>query len=163
MFSAMCGWLGMPSVRASRFAVPWGTIPSGTPVDASPSAWTASVWKPASSRQRLTAASSSVPLPVSGWYAYVTRELAYAPYADVLWLQTPEPDLAVARAFACIIHSQYPDKLLAYSCPPPSTGLTHQDSASSAQFQMELAAMGYQFQSAAVSDCAARGELTPVP
>ena len=83
-----------------------------------------------------------------GWYAYVTRELAFAPYADVLWLETPAPDLAVARAFACIIHSQYPDKLLAYSCPPPSTGLTHQDSASSAKFQMELAAMGYQFQSA---------------
>ena len=83
-----------------------------------------------------------------GWYAYVTRELAFAPYADVLWLQTPAPDLAVARAFACIIHSQYPDKPLAYSCPPPSTGLTHQDDASSAKFQMELAAMGYQFQSA---------------
>ena len=57
-----------------------------------------------------------------GWYACVTRELAFAPYADVLWLETPAPDLAVARAFACIIHSQYPDKLLAYSCPPPSTG-----------------------------------------
>ena len=83
-----------------------------------------------------------------GWYAYVTRELAFAPYADVLWLQTPAPDLAVARAFACIIHSQYPDKPLAYSCPPPSTGLTHQDGASIAKFQTELAAMGYQFQSA---------------
>ena len=55
-----------------------------------------------------------------GWYACVTRELAFAPYADVLWLETPAPDLDVARAFACIIHSQYPDKLLAYSCPRPS-------------------------------------------
>ena len=61
----------------------------------------------------------------AGWYACVTRELAFAPYADVLWLETPEPDLAVARAFACIIHSQYPDKLLAYSCPAPLTGRTH--------------------------------------
>jgi isocitrate lyase len=83
-----------------------------------------------------------------GWYACVTRQLAFAPYADVLWLETPEPDLDVARAFACIIHSQYPDKLLAYSCPAPVTGQTHRD-ASTAKFQSELAAMGYQFQSAA--------------
>ena len=83
-----------------------------------------------------------------GWYACVTRQLAFAPYADVLWLETPEPDLDVARAFACIIHSQYPDKLLAYSCPAPSTGQTHQDGASTAKFQSELAAMGYQFHSA---------------
>ena len=83
-----------------------------------------------------------------GWYACVTRQLAFAPYADVLWLETPAPDLDVARAFACIIHSQYPDKLLAYSSPPPSTGRTHQDGASTAKFQTELAAMGYQFQSA---------------
>ena len=83
-----------------------------------------------------------------GWYACVTRQLAFAPYADVLWLETPEPDLDVARAFACIIHSQYPDKLLAYSCPAPFTGATHQDGASIAKFQSELAAMGYQFHSA---------------
>jgi isocitrate lyase len=87
-----------------------------------------------------------------GWYACVTRQLAFAPYADVLWLETPAPDLAVARAFACIIHSQYPDKLLAYSCHPPSTGLT-QDGASIAKFQLELAAMGYQFQSAVPAGC----------
>jgi isocitrate lyase len=83
-----------------------------------------------------------------GWYACVTRELAFAPYADVLWLETPAPDLDVARAFACIIHSQYPDKLLAYSYTRPFTGRTHQDGESIAQFQMELVAMGYQFQSA---------------
>ena len=88
-----------------------------------------------------------------GWYACVTRELAFAPYADVLWLETPAPDLAVARAFACIIHSQYPDKLLAYSCPPPFTGRAHQDGASIEEFQMELAAMGYQFQSAMPTGC----------
>ena len=83
-----------------------------------------------------------------GWYACVTRQLAFAPYADVLWLETPAPDLAVARAFACIIHSQYPDKLLAYCCPEPVTGRTRRDGASIAEFQLELAAMGYQFHSA---------------
>jgi isocitrate lyase len=98
-----------------------------------------------------------------GWYAYVTRELAFAPYADVLWLETPAPDLAVARAFACIIHSQYPDKLLAYSCPPPSTGLTHQDGASIARFQTELAAMGYQFQSAIPAGSPVPAEPSPGP
>jgi isocitrate lyase len=98
-----------------------------------------------------------------GWYACVTRELAFAPYADVLWLETPAPDLAVARAFACIIHSQYPDKLLAYSCPPPFTGRTHQDGASIAKFQMELAAMGYQFQSAIPAGCPGPVEPSPEP
>jgi isocitrate lyase len=83
-----------------------------------------------------------------GWYACVTRQLAFAPYSDLLWLETPAPDLDVARAFACIIHSQYPDKLLAYSCPPPCTGRTHRGGASTAKFRQELAAMGYQFQSA---------------
>ena len=104
-----------------------------------------------------------------GWYACVTRELAFAPYADVLWLETPAPDLDVARAFACIIHSQYPDKLLAYSCSPPFTGRTHQGGPSIAKFQMELAAMGYQFQSAVPSgypgpvepSCEPADRLTP--
>jgi isocitrate lyase len=98
-----------------------------------------------------------------GWYACVTRELAFAPYADVLWLETPEPDLDVARAFACIIHSQYPDKLLAYSCPPPFTWLTHQDGATTAKFQMELAAMGYQFQSAFPAGCPRPAEPSSEP
>ena len=82
-----------------------------------------------------------------GWYACVTRELAFAPYADVLWLETPAPDLAVARAFACVIHSQYPDKPLAYSCPAPSAGRDRQGGASTEKFRQELAAMGYRFQS----------------
>ena len=81
----------------------------------------------------------------------------------MLWLETPEPDLDVARAFACIIHSQYPDKLLAYSCPPPFTGRTHQDGASTAKFQMELAAMGYQFQSAIAAGCPGPAEPSPEP
>ena len=83
-----------------------------------------------------------------GWYACVTRQLAFAPYADALWLETPEPDLDVARAFACIIRSQYPDKPLAYSWSLPLAGRARQDGASTATFQTELAAMGYRFQSA---------------
>jgi isocitrate lyase len=98
-----------------------------------------------------------------GWYACVTRQLAFAPYADVLWLETPEPDLAVARAFACIIHSQYPDKLLAYSCPAPFTWPTHQSGASTAKFRMELAAMGYQFQSATPAGCPGPPEPSSEP
>ena len=83
-----------------------------------------------------------------GLYAHVTRALAFAPYADMLWLETPAPDLAVARAFADIIRSQFPDKLLAYSCPRPRTGWAHPADASTAKFQRELAAMGYHFHSA---------------
>ena len=98
-----------------------------------------------------------------GWYACVTRQLAFAPYADVLWLETPEPDLAVARAFACIIHSQYPDKLLAYSCPAHPTEQTHQDGASTAKFQSELAAMGYQFLSATPAGCPSPAEPSSEP
>jgi len=83
-----------------------------------------------------------------GLYAHVTRALAFAPYADMLWLQTPAPDLAVARAFADIIRSQFPDKLLAYSSGRPFTAWAHPADASAAKFQRELAAIGYRFQSA---------------
>ena len=65
---------------------------------------------------------------------------------------------ALARAFACIIHSQYPDKLLAYSCPPPFTGRAHHSGAPVTTFQKELAAMGYRFQSAAPAGHPAPGE-----
>ena len=81
-----------------------------------------------------------------GLYACGTRALAFAPYADLLWLETPAPDLAAARAFACVIHSQYPGKLLAYSCSPSYSWRAHLDDASIARFQRELAALGYRFQ-----------------
>ena len=81
-----------------------------------------------------------------GLYASGTRALAFAPYADLLWMETPAPDLAAARAFACVIHSQYPGKLLAYSCSPPFNWRAHPDDASAARFRKELAAMGYRFQ-----------------
>ncbi len=81
-----------------------------------------------------------------GLYACITRALAYAPYADVLWFEAPAPDLAEARAFAGIIHSQCPDKLLAYSCASPFNGQARLDDPSIAEFREELAAMGYSFQ-----------------
>jgi len=81
-----------------------------------------------------------------GLYACGTRALAFAPYADLLWLETPAPDLAAARAFACVIHSQYPDKLLAYSCSPSFDWREHLDDTTAAGFREELAAMGYRFQ-----------------
>jgi isocitrate lyase len=65
----------------------------------------------------------------------------------------------VARAFACIIHSQYPDKLLAYSSPAQ----VHQDGASTAKFQTELAAMGYQFQSSIPAGYPTPPEPSPEP
>jgi isocitrate lyase len=77
-------------------------------------------------------------------YSCVTRALAYAPYADLLWLETETPDLAGARAFAQIVHSQYPDKMLAYSCSPSYDWNEHQ--ADVAELEQELAAMGYWFQ-----------------
>jgi isocitrate lyase len=81
-----------------------------------------------------------------GLYACVTRGLAFAPYADLLWMEAPEPDLAEARAFAGVIHSQYPGKMLAYSCSPSSSGQGHPDDAAAAEFRAELTAMGYRFQ-----------------
>ncbi|HEX6452968.1 MAG TPA: isocitrate lyase [Trebonia sp.] len=81
-----------------------------------------------------------------GLYACVTRGLAFAPYADLLWMETSTPDLAEARAFAQIIHSQYPDKMLAYSCSPSCNWRAHLDDADIAKFEKELAAMGYRFQ-----------------
>ena len=81
-----------------------------------------------------------------GLYACVTRGLAFAPYADLLWLETATPDLAEARAFAQIIHSQHPDKMLAYSCSPSCDWRAHLAAADIAEFQKELATMGYRFQ-----------------
>jgi isocitrate lyase len=81
-----------------------------------------------------------------GLYACISRGLAFAPYSDLLWMETSTPDLAEARAFADAIHSQYPDQLLAYNCSPSFNWRAHLDEASIAKFQKELAAMGYRFQ-----------------
>ncbi len=81
-----------------------------------------------------------------GLYACVRRGLAFAPYSDLLWMETSTPDLAEARAFADAIHSQYPDQMLAYNCSPSFNWRAHLDDATIAKFQKELAAMGYRFQ-----------------
>ena len=76
----------------------------------------------------------------------VSRGLAYAPYADLVWCETGKPDLAFARKFAEAIHAKYPGKLLAYNCSPSFNWKQHLDDATIARFQKELAAMGYRFQ-----------------
>jgi isocitrate lyase len=76
----------------------------------------------------------------------IARGLAYAPYSDLLWMETGTPDLAVAREFAEAIRSVYPDQMLAYNCSPSFNWRAHLDEATIAKFQRELGAMGYTFQ-----------------
>lgn len=76
----------------------------------------------------------------------ISRGLAYAPYADLLWCETAKPDLEEARQFAQAIHAKYPGKLLAYNCSPSFNWKRNLDDATIAKFQRELAAMGYRFQ-----------------
>ena len=76
----------------------------------------------------------------------VSRGLAYARYADLIWCETGKPDLAFAKAFADAIHAKYPDKLLAYNCSPSFNWKKNLDDATIARFQRELGAMGYKFQ-----------------
>ena len=76
----------------------------------------------------------------------IARGLAYAPYADLIWCETSEPDLDEARRFAEAIHAQFPGKLLAYNCSPSFNWKKKLDEATIATFQRELGAMGYKFQ-----------------
>jgi isocitrate lyase len=76
----------------------------------------------------------------------VSRGLAYAPYADLIWCETGKPDLAFAKAFAEAIHAKFPGKLLAYNCSPSFNWKKNLDDATIAKFQRELGAMGYKFQ-----------------
>ncbi|QUQ66997.1 isocitrate lyase [Kutzneria sp. CA-103260] len=76
----------------------------------------------------------------------IARGLAYAPYADLLWMETSLPDLEVARRFAESVKAQYPDQLLAYNCSPSFNWRKHLDDATIAKFQRELGHMGYKFQ-----------------
>jgi isocitrate lyase len=76
----------------------------------------------------------------------IARALAYAPYADIVWCETSEPNLADASRFAHAIHAQYPGKLLAYNCSPSFNWKKKLDDAAIAKFQKELALMGYKFQ-----------------
>ncbi|MES2887129.1 MAG: isocitrate lyase [Pseudomonadota bacterium] len=76
----------------------------------------------------------------------ISRGLAYAPYADMVWCETGKPDLAFAKAFAEAIHAKFPGKLLAYNCSPSFNWKKNLDDATIATFQRELGAMGYKFQ-----------------
>lgn len=76
----------------------------------------------------------------------VARGLAYAPYADLIWCETSEPNLEEAQRFAAAIHAQYPGKMLAYNCSPSFNWKKKLDDESIASFQQKLAAMGYKFQ-----------------
>ena len=76
----------------------------------------------------------------------VARGLAYAPFADLLWMETSTPDLEQARRFAEGIHEKYPGKMLAYNCSPSFNWKKNLDEETIKKFQKELGAMGYKFQ-----------------
>ena len=81
-----------------------------------------------------------------GLEAAIARALAYAPYADLLWCETSEPNVEDARRFAAAVHAKFPGKLLAYNCSPSFNWRKKLDPATIAQFQPELGKMGYKFQ-----------------
>ncbi len=76
----------------------------------------------------------------------IDRGLSYAPYADLIWLETSTPDLEQARKFAEAIHAKYPGKLLAYNCSPSFNWAAKLSVAEMETFREELAALGYKFQ-----------------
>jgi isocitrate lyase len=76
----------------------------------------------------------------------ISRGLAYAPYADLIWCETSTPNLDYARRFAEAIHHRFPGKMLAYNCSPSFNWKKNLDDATVAKFQRELGAMGYKFQ-----------------
>lgn len=78
--------------------------------------------------------------------AAISRALAYAPYADLLWCETSTPDLGEARAFADAVHERFPGKPLAYNCSPSFNWRRALDDEQIATFQDELYGMGYRFQ-----------------
>ena len=81
-----------------------------------------------------------------GLDAAIARGLAYAPYADLLWMETSTPDLEEARRFADAVHHDFPGKWLAYNCSPSFNWARHLDTFTIRKFQRELGAMGYKFQ-----------------
>jgi isocitrate lyase len=76
----------------------------------------------------------------------IARGVAYAPYADLIWCETSEPNIEEAKRFAESIHAVYPNKMLAYNCSPSFNWRQKLDETSIAKFQAELGAMGYKFQ-----------------
>lgn len=82
----------------------------------------------------------------SGLKSAIARAISYAPYADLLWCETSKPDLREAKEFAEGVQSKFPGKLLAYNCSPSFNWKKHLSDSTIANFQRELAAMGYKFQ-----------------
>jgi isocitrate lyase len=82
----------------------------------------------------------------NGISSCIARGLAYAPYSDLLWMETGTPDLDVAQEFAEAIKAEYPDQMLAYNCSPSFNWKKHLDDSTIAKFQRELGHMGYRFQ-----------------
>jgi isocitrate lyase len=85
-------------------------------------------------------------LMTGGIECAISRGLAYAPYADVVWCETSKPDLDQAAGFASAIHEKFPGKMLAYNCSPSFNWKMHLDEAALRTFQQELGGMGYKFQ-----------------
>jgi isocitrate lyase len=81
-----------------------------------------------------------------GLEAAIDRAISYAPYADLLWCETSQPDLEEARRFANGVHARFPGKLLAYNCSPSFNWKKKLDEHTIRRFQVELARMGYRFQ-----------------
>jgi isocitrate/methylisocitrate lyase len=81
-----------------------------------------------------------------GLDAAIARGLSYAPYCDLIWCETSEPNLHEAKRFADAIHTQFPGKMLAYNCSPSFNWRKKLDRQTIAVFQSELAKMGYKFQ-----------------
>jgi len=82
----------------------------------------------------------------NGFEQAVSRGLAYAAYADLIWCETGTPDLDFAKRFADAIHDKYPNKMLAYNCSPSFNWKKNLDDTTISVFQRELGAMGYKFQ-----------------
>src|SRR5690606_10545487 len=76
----------------------------------------------------------------------IARGLAYAPYADLIWCETSEPNIEEAQRFADAIHEKYPNKLLAYNCSPSFNWKQKLSDSEIASFQERLGEMGYKFQ-----------------
>jgi isocitrate lyase len=87
------------------------------------------------------------PIKPDGRMAYcIARGRAFAPYCDLLWMETSKPDLEQARIFAEAIRKEFPDKMLAYNCSPSFNWEANLDRDTIARFQREIGAMGYKFQ-----------------
>ena len=76
----------------------------------------------------------------------IARAKAYAPHADLIWMETGTPDLELARKFAEAVKAEFPDQMLAYNCSPSFNWKKHLDDDTIAKFQRELGAMGFKFQ-----------------